>query len=315
MSKGKVLIFLVIIIVIGVVGYLGFNQYNKNISVPDNSNKTEIQTNDNNIPKYETAYTNTSDEYNNSDKFAGMEGIGDGSCFKKISTFEEYQEELNRWNGLFKMTEEDFKDNYMVVVSGENYHTTSLEVDNITTDDTTTYIDLKQTDKYIEDHTVLSVKLSREYERERLVVRNNPVKPSAPSSMTKIEDIPAGYSIEEAIADGCLVIKDHKENNGREVLSDNINAMDEFVEKCNNGEDAFIRIYEYNIIDNADIIDVEAKKGKITICDKNVTQEGAVVGAYKSGYKIDIYESENHKSYTLVDEIGNKRPICSIDFN
>lgn len=319
MKKNLLLIILVLLLII-VISYIGITKYKESMLIEnigkEVSKEEVLEDNKKNEVKFVTSSTNTNysenQGYNYSQDMKGSNEIN----YKKITTYEQYEEDLKKWPGLVKMTAEDFNENFVIVMAGENYHTTGLEVENISTDETNLVIDLKQKDKY-DETSVLTIKLSKEYERENIIIRNNPIKPTSPNNMEKIENIPAGYSIEEAIADGCLVILDHKENNGREVLSDNKKAMDEFVEKCNNEEDAFIRIYEYNIIDNANVIDVGCKNGKISICSKNVTQEGAVVGAYKSGYKINVREGEHdgikYKSYELEDEIENKRLICSID--
>lgn len=314
MSKTKGLIFIVIIIVIVIFAYLGIGNYNSEIQKKYSNNETieeEQQVSSNNDIEFIAKYTET-DFTNNPDyKYVqDMQLTADGFRYKKITTYKQYLEDLKKWPGLVQVEEKDFNKNFIIVIAGENYSTTSLYVNNISVDENNTYINLKPKEQF-DERAVILIKLSRDLERENIVIINNPTVPDVGENFIKMEDISTGYSIEQAISDGCFVIKYNK------VISNDKVLMDKFIENCNNGIDGFIRLYIYNLIENANIVDVEYKNGKINMSSKNITQENAQIGGYKSGNKINIINSETEgskvKAYYLEDEIGNRREICRIE--
>ena len=72
------------------------------------------------------------------------------------------------------------------------------------------------------------------------------------------KNLPTDYSIEEAIKDGCFVLY-----NGA-LKSNNLHAIDEFINKSESGENCFIRIYckeNYDIRTGTFIYDVEFRDG------------------------------------------------------
>lgn len=315
MSKSKLLISFVIIVIIASLAYVGITKYKKDIPVGNTdkevSNAETLEENKESEVKFITSSTNTNYRDNQGYSYGqDMKGSNELN-YKTINTYEQYQEDLKKWPELVEMTAEDFNENFVVVIAGENYHTTGLEVENIATDETNLVIDLKQKDKY-DETSVLTIKLSKEYERENIILRNNPIVPTPTDNFVKLEDIPVGYSVEDAITDGCFVIK------YGEVVSEDAEALDKFVENCVNEEDDFIRICVYSQTESASIIDVECKNGKISKCDKNITQEDVQVGGYKSGYKINVRDGKSsidgkeYRDYELEDEIGNRKYICSV---
>ncbi len=313
MSKSKFLISFVIVIIAS-LAYMGITKYKEEIPVENTDKEVSsveiLKGNKESEIKFITSSTNTNYRENSGYSYSQDMQSSDELNYKKINTYEQYQEDLKKWSGLVEMTAEDFNENFIIVISGENYHTTSLDVENITIEENNLVIDLKQKDKY-DETSVLTIKLSKEYEKDNIILRNNPIVPTPTDNFVKLEDIPVGYNEKDAITDGCFVIK------YGEVVSEDAEALDKFVENCMNEKDDFIRICVYS--ENASVIDVECKNGKISICDKNITQEGAEVGGYKSGYKIDVREStssidgKEYRRYELEDEIGNKRYICGIE--
>lgn len=255
------------------------------------------------IKTYEFITRETSTDFENNQGYDYSQDMqsADGLYYKKITTYEQYVEDLKKWNELVEMSEDDFKEYFVIVIAGENYSTTGLYIDGVTADENCTYVDLYAKDKW-DESTVMSVKVLKNLERDNIVIRNNPTVPNSGDEFVPLEEIETGYSIEEALEDGCIVIKYN------EIISEDKDALDNFVEACNNGEDGFIRIYDYNIIENATVIDVERKGEKINIATLNVTQEGAYIG-YNSGNEIIIINN----TYILKDEIGNQKIICRIE--
>ena len=272
--------FIIVIIAITGVTYAGITAY----KFVQKETKTDFSNN----PDY--------DDYSED-----ME-ISDGIYYKRITSYQTYLKDLEKWNELVEMTEDDFNNYFIVVVAGENYDTTGLYISCIEADDDNLYIDLKKKDKW-DGSTVISRKIEKDLYRENIVIRNNPNVPDSSNKFISMEKIPIGYTKQQAIQDGCFVIEYNK------VISDDKEEFERFIENANKGIDGFIRIYQYDIIENATIIDLECKNGKINMSQCNKTQIGSSP-VYNSGNSI---EKGSLGIYWLYDEIGNKKSICSIN--
>lgn len=272
--------FIIVIIAITGVTYAGMTAY-KFI-------QKETKTDFSNNPDY--------DDYSED-----ME-ISDGVYYKKITSYQTYLKDLEKWNKLVEMTEDDFNNYFVVVIAGENYNTTGLYISDITTDEENLYIDLNKKNKW-DGSTVISSKIEKNLYRDNIVVRNNSNVPDTSNKFVSMEEIPIGYTKEQAIQDGCFVVEYNK------IISNDKEKFKKFIENANNGIDGFIRIYQYDIIENITIIDLECKNGKINMSQCNKTQVGSS----------PVYNSGNYISkgslgiYWLYDEIGNKKTICNID--
>lgn len=253
------------------------------------------------ITAYKIIQKETKTNFNNYDYNEDMQYY-DGIYYKKITTYQIYKKDLEKWNELVEMTEDDFENYFVVVLAGENYDTTGLYISDITANEENLYIDLRKKDNW-DGNTVISSKIEKDLYRENIIIRNNPNVPDTSNEFVSIEEIPLGYTIEQALQDGCFVIKYNK------VISNEKKLFERFIENANNGVQGFIRIYEHNIIDNVTIIDIECKNGKINMSQCNKTQAG----------NIPIYNSGNYIKkgslgvYWLCDEIGNQKSICSIE--
>ena len=253
------------------------------------------------ITVYKFIQKETETDFSNYDYSEDMQYY-DGIYYKRITSYQTYLKDLEKWNELVEMTEDDFNNYFVVVVAGENYNTTGLYISDITTDQENIYIDLNKKDKW-DGSTVVSSKIEKDLYRENIVIRNNPNVPDASNKFVSMEEIPIGYTKEQAIQDGCFVIEYNK------VISDDKEEFESFIENANNGIEGFIRIYQYDIIENVTIIDLECKNGKINMSQCNKTQTGSLP-VYNSGNSI---VKGSLGIYWLCDEIGNKKSICSID--
>ena len=254
------------------------------------------------ITAYKFIQKETKTDFSNYDDYSEDMGISDGVYYKKITSYQTYLSDLKKWNDLVEMKEDDFNNYFVVVVAGENYNTTGLYISDILVDEENLYIDLNKKDKW-DGSTVISAKIEKDLYRENIVVRNNPNVPDTSNKFVSIEEIPIGYTKEQALKDGCFVIEYKK------VISDDKEKFERFIENVNNSIDGFIRIYQYDIMENITIIDLECKNGKINMSQCNKTQIGSSP-VYNSGNSI---VKGSLGIYWLCDEIGNKKSICSID--
>ena len=86
--------------------------------------------------------------------------------YKKVMTYEEYEKCKEVWNDLVEMNEEDFNDNFVVIVAVENTSMLGLTVSDVSADDTTLYIKFKKDENEDYDKTVTSIKISKNLDRD-----------------------------------------------------------------------------------------------------------------------------------------------------
>lgn len=169
-SENKILISLISVIIIALGITLFFTQ-NSNIQKSQNS---ENLINNEEIKKYEYKAFNPSFE-NNYDFTQDMI-YKDSIYYKKINNYEEYTTIKNRWNDIIEMKETDFENNFMVITAIENTSMLELTIDKVETDNNNLYISLiKYEDGQTHDknETCISLKISREMERENIYATRN----------------------------------------------------------------------------------------------------------------------------------------------
>ena len=185
-----------------------------------------------------------------------------GFCYKVIRDFEDYKKYKERITILPDMTEDDI-DNYFLVIITWQYkrmhHLRDLEVYNVTADETTTYITYKQKENpnYDTENNIMYAVISKEKLRDNIKLQVDYRKISIPGYVD-IEKLNNEYSLGDAINDGCFVLYNNV------LKSKNPNAIDEFIEKTENGENATIRVYReenFDIRKGIFICDVEYKNG------------------------------------------------------
>lgn len=253
------------------------------------------------IKVYKFIQKETTTDFSNYDYNEDMKYY-DGMYYKMITSYQTYLNDLEKWKELIEMTENDFNNYFLVVVAGENYDTTGLYISDIKSDDENLYIDLNKKDKW-DGSTVICGKIENDLYRENIIIRNNPNIPEMTNKFISMEEIPIGYTKEQALQDGCFVIEYNK------IISNDTEEFEKFIENANKGIDGFIRIYQYDILENVTIIDLECKNGKINMSQCNKTQTGNST-IYNSGNSIT---KGSFGIYWLCDEIGNQKSICSID--
>ena len=227
-----------------------------------------------------------------------------GIYYKKITNYDDYIICKNRWDDIVDMSQEDFNENFIIIIAGENYSTINLNIYEITADDNTTYIKLKKVESDT-INTVVSAKISNDLYRENISIENTPEIPNV-SEHQNIEDLPQDYSKEQAIKDGCFVIENNK------LISNNQELMDKFVEDSQNGIDTSIRLviyFDLNVGLNLTITDLEYKDGKYIVCEDN-TRGDTGKTYYFTGSSIKKSKNTKPISYLIENDIGNRHPIC-----
>ena len=237
--------------------------------------------------------------------------------YKIITDIEDYSIFKEKESKLPDMSENDFKDSFMVIFfkSGlSDPHKSDLTISEVTSDEKTTYITVESNEKpdinkiseifyIVVDKTLLKENINIKLKEPHI---NN-------SNFVRLEDLPKEYSIEDALEDGCFVVEECK------VLSKNKYAMDELIEKANNNEESSIRIYD-RFNNFVYITDLSYKDGlfiRNTMSSQDNFQEiytssGKYLSKVKSGYNSDYYDYDI-KNYDIQNYLG--KIIVTVDLN
>ena len=225
--------------------------------------------------------------------------------YKKVMTYEEYEKCKEVWNDLVEMNEEDFNDNFVVIVAVENTSMLGLTVSDVSADDTTLYIKFKKDENEDYDKTVTSIKISKNLDRD--IIKIEKVEKNIDySDYERLEDLPHNYSKEQAIKDNCFVL----ENNV--IISSNKEQLNEFVDNARNGINSFIRIVSY-FDEQVKIKDLEYKDGEyILVSDDSRTRDKVEKFYYNYGDEIVVEHKSMGTRYILKDNKSNTQRFIAI---
>lgn len=236
--------------------------------------------------------------------------LNNSMYYKKINTYEEYKEAKKIWDNLVDMNQKDFKSYFMIILAGENYNTTGLYISDIYTKEQKLCIELRKKEVWSEKDTIISAKVSKELYKEEIEIINLPNDVDTTGKYKDIESILYDYSMEEAIKDNCFVI-----NEKNQIVSNDKERLNEFVNNCNNNINDLLRICRYESNQTV-IYDIEYKSNKINLVRKSVGNNVNANIRYRTGVGIEILKMPSTAGggyyYSLYDEIGNKNLICVI---
>ena len=228
-----------------------------------------------------------------------------GIYYKKIENYDEYKKACNIWSNLVEMSENDFKTDFLIIIAGENYDTTSLEVKQVYNSDSTLNIDLVQTKEYNKDNAVLSVKINKNLNRDNVMINIMEGVLISNYEVKDLNELPENYNSEDAIKDGCIVIENNK------IISDDTEALEKFIEDSNKNIDSAVRLAIYS--DKRVVVkDLFYKEGKYYMKEKEITNKESQI-YQRSAEKIKKQQMQKlYTSYYLEDLIGNQSSICLI---
>ena len=223
--------------------------------------------------------------------------------YKKVMSYEEYEKCKGVWNDLVGMNEEDFNDNFVVIVAVENTSMLGLTVSDVSANDTTLYIKFKKDENEDYNKTVTSIKISKNLDRD--IIKIEKVEKNIDyTDYERLEDLPHNYSKEQAIKDNCFVL----ENN--EIISSNAEQLNEFIDNARNGINSFIRIVSY-FDEQVKIKDLEYKDGEyILVSDDSRTRDKIEKFYYNYGDEIVV----EHKSIGTIYAIKDNKSSSKIYF-
>lgn len=220
--------------------------------------------------------------------------------YKKVMTYEEYEKCKEVWNDLVEMNEEDFNDNFVVIVAVENTSMLGLTVSDVSANDTTLYIKFKKDENEDYNKTVTSIKISKNLDRD--IIKIEKVEKDIDyTDYERLKDLPHNYSKKQAIKDNCFVL----ENN--EIISSNKEQLNEFVDNARNGINSFIRIVSY-FDEQVKIKDLEYKDGEyILVSDDSRTRDKVEKFYYNYGDEIVVEHKSIGTIYAIKDNKSNSK--------
>ena len=116
---------------------------------------------------YEYFTQKTAVSNHNYDEEENMEYINE-FYYKKITNFNDYLKYKEKMSNLIEMTEEDFKDNFLLIIISGTPYMHGIYVYDMKADDNTLYIEIDRSKNDEEKREVLSVKISNKLDREHI---------------------------------------------------------------------------------------------------------------------------------------------------
>ena len=219
-----------------------FENSKVNQTISNVNDNIEINTfyDDNGIKRYEYSikYPFNADNWEKT-------GIDKFLKITNISEYNKYKEEYANIFEMEEMIEDDFKNNFILLIKtfGDVY------VDDINAIDKTLYIDIiRNFNDGMEEKKVISLKLSKELERENLKISYFPAEDVYSLKPSIKELLKNNFTKEEALKNNWIVTEYNKDECKDYIISNNIDNLNEFVEKTKNGNEMEIRLVEFRMI-------------------------------------------------------------------
>lgn len=284
--RKKIILVIVIVLILGISVILMLNVNKKNLY-----KNTNMNIKDYNFKTFELTNYLNNQHYNNYNEF--MTFINN-MYYLKINNYDEYLKHKNICTDILEMSEEDFKDNFMIIIAIENTSVSNLNVEEIYINGDTLYVGLKkQRKENSEECKGISISVNRKLEREKIEIFKT-ITDREKLDSYKIKDIQKKYSKEQAIKDKCVILSS----------GENTKYYDEFIDKVNNKKDAYIRIIieELEGSNELKIIDILylSEKDKFLVCEdetrrKNVNNKYN----YYEYNKMEINKHNNRITYVF----------------
>lgn len=167
--------------------------------------------------------------------------------YKKISSYEEYLKYKENWDSIIDMTQEDFENNFLIVIIA-SWRMPGITISNISADNNTLYVELDSNvteEEIIKEEYMVSAMVSKDLDRENISVKNI-VKKVESDKYEKLENLPLDYDIESAEQDGCIII------NKLKMKEEDKEKLNDFIKNTKNGNNDYIRIFRRDEIKEDD---------------------------------------------------------------
>lgn len=160
--------------------------------------------------------------------------------YKVILNYEEYTKYTSNFNGLIEMSEDDFKNNFLIVIAS-SWKYPNIAISNITSDSNTMYVEVDSKNENISKDNIyiISSKVSNELYRDTISIYKRKEQITN-KKYKKLEELPKVYTIDSAEEDNCVVITNSK------ILDHSKTILDNFVISTQRGINDMVRIAIFN---------------------------------------------------------------------
>ena len=223
----------------------------------------------------------------------------DGIYYQKIMTYEKYKECCNKWTNLVEMTEEDFKDNFVLVLSIESATKLGVSISNIEADENTMKVLFKRdlNKNYYDDF--ISAKIDKKLNRPNIAFK---IEYNS-GTFTNLEELSTNYTAEQALADGCVVLNDQK------MQGNSLDIWETFFKNIQNGVNSFVRIVSFDREEKRIIRDVEYKDQTYYVTSDYREYENIGDIVSQIGYDLVIRDHKDFMDVFVEDKLYNQIPI------
>ena len=232
----------------------------------------------------------------------GYEYLEAGFYYKKIYDYNEYLNYKEKFNQILEVTEDEFKENFIIIILVEKEYLLNLSVDNYYNIDDKLQIDLYTNESIDTEKTNgNAILIKREMDREKVNIEKI-VKGMEMQPYTNLKELPPDYSKEQAITDNCLVTSlDEMKTYNKEVL-------DTFISNVNNNISSSIRVCRSVNNSIAYILDIEYVQGeKFNIYERSTVNEELIYEG-NTIKNTEIKTTEENTSgitqYSIMDDIN-----------
>ena len=243
-------IFILTLLSLGtiVLAYTGIKNMQNNLeqTVSEVNNKISVNTyyDENGIEKKEYHFEGffDTDEWNsyNIYKFLIITNIEEYNIRK-----EEYKDKFE----LEEMTEKDFENKNLLLIQTFG----DVSISNIKEEEEILYIDIErhhnEDNNYVESKKVISIKLEKNSLEKEIKINTYPASDNYSIKPTIKELVESNYTKEQAVQDGCIVtevITHEVLGNKVDLISNNIEKFNNFIEETKNGKEMEIRLIHYS---------------------------------------------------------------------
>lgn len=251
------------------------------------------------IQRFAKTDYNITQDYSQNDEMIYQDGL----YYQKIMTFEKYKECSSRWKNLVQMKEEDFVENFVLVIAIESGTMQGLSVNKINTEENQMCVVLDKDSTRNFDDDIISVKVNIEQNRENVTFKIG----YNSGTYAKLEELPVNYTKEEALIDGCVVLNKNK------IIESSLEIWNKFLEQVQSGNNSFVRIVFYNEDVKCTIRDIEYKDNTYyTATDYSRTGTGGIV--YRLGYYLKIRDHKDSMLIFVEDKVHNQIPVIQYEY-
>ena len=223
--------------------------------------------------------------------------------YTKISNYEDYKN-FNNLSTLINLTEEDFKNKFLVITSIENTSMTDLTLSELYKEKDTLYIGLDKVpykENFNNTNNSIIITIDNSLKTSQIeVFKTIQDRDNFSNKFQDIKDLPEDYSKEQAQLDGCVI---NGENN-TEILS-------KFLENVNNGISDGVRFYNLDGFDNelTSIVDLTYLSDKnIFIVCNNTRNDSTYTYNY---YEYDTLNKLSSDSSNIVHKYPNRYELTN----